>query len=130
MIEASLFERLRDDAGVFAVAAGKVFPVAIPQGGELPCVVYELISQTRNETVCDIASSVLGEYLISSCSKDYFQAKTLANAVRVCLNNFTGPMGLGATLVDRITLLTAQDLVEGEPGMYRVAQTFEIFYQE
>lgn len=130
MIEASLFERLRDDAGVFAVAAGKVFPVVIPQGEGFPCVVFSLTSQTREATVCDIASSVLSEYQIDSCSKNYFEAKTLANAVRVCLNNFTGPMGLGATLVDRITLLTAQDLVEGEPGMYRVAQTFEIFHQE
>lgn len=130
MIEQALFERLRDDAGVFAVVAGEVFPVIIPQGHKLPCVVFSLISQTRTETVCDIASSVIGEYQIDSCSKNYFEAKTLADAVRVCLNNFTGPMGLGATLVDRITLLTAQDLVEGEPGMYRVAQTFEIFYQE
>lgn len=133
MIEQDIFARLRDDAGVSALVAGRVFPVQIPQSpdqghSKSPCVVFTLNSEARTPTVCDISSSVEGTYQMDSVSKSYFEAKAIAAAVRVCLNSFTGQMG--GTAVDRVLLDTAQDLIETEPGLYRVSQTYVFYYQE
>lgn len=133
MIEQGIFERLRDDAGLSPLVAGRVFPVLIPQSrahdeSATPCVVFLLIHEARTLTVCDASSSVEGTYQIDSISRSYFEAKEIAQAVRLCLNSFTGLMG--GTPVDRVLLETAQDLVEAEPGLYRVSQTFLFYYQE
>lgn len=133
MIEQGIFEELRDDLAVAALVAGRVFPVQIPQSrgddkSATPCVVFTLISEARALTVCDPVSSVGGTYQIDSISKSYFEAKAIAQAVRLCLNSFTGQMG--GTTVDRVLLETAQDLIEQEPGLYRVSQTYLFYYQE
>lgn len=133
MIEQDIFGKLRDDTAVSALIAGRVFPVQISQSpgqthSKTPCVVFTLISETRTLTVCDAASSVEGTYQIDSISKSYFEAKEIAGAVRLCLNSFTGLMG--GTPVDRVSLETAQDLIETEPGLYRVSQTYVFYYQE
>lgn len=133
MIEQGLFEQLRDDATLATFIAGRVFPVQIPQSRDTdhsatPCVVFTLHSEVRTLTVCGEGSLVEGTYQIDSCSKSYFEAKGMSDAVRVALNGFTGLMG--ETHVDRVLLETAQDLIEGEPGLYRVSQTFVFYYQE
>lgn len=133
MIEQGIYERLRDDAAIAALVSGRVFPVLIPESrahGEsaTPCVVFTLNHQARSLTVCDASSSVEGTYQIDSVSQSYFEAKEIADAVRLSLNSFTGPMG--GTPVDRVLLETAQDLVEAEPGLYRVSQTYIFYYQE
>lgn len=133
MIEKGIFERLRDDGATAALIAGRVFPVQIPESpsydkSHTPCIVFLLSSEVRALTVCDASSSVEGTYQIDSISKSYFEAKAIANAVRLCLNSFTGLMG--GTTVDRVLLETAQDLIEAEPGLYRVSQTYVFYYQE
>lgn len=133
MIEQGIYERLRDDMAVAALVAGRVFPVQIPESpaydkSHTPCVVFLLNSEARTQTVCDASSSVDGTYQIDSISKSYFEAKAIAAAVRFCLNSFTGLMG--GTTVDRVLLETAQDLIEAEPGLYRVSQTYLFHYQE
>jgi len=133
MIEQGIFERLRDDGPVAVLVGGRVFPVQIPESrsdghSATPCIVFTLNSEARSLTTCDAASSVEGTYQIDSVSKSYFEAKEMANAVRLCLNSFTGLMG--GTPVDRVLLETAQDLIEAEPGLYRVSQTFVFYYQE
>lgn len=133
MIEQGIFERLRDDATVAALVAGRVFPVQIPEApaydrSHTPCLVFTLNSEARTLTQCDASSSVEGTYQIDSVSKSYFEAKTIADAVRLCLNSFSGLMG--GTTVDRVSLETAQDLIEAEPGLYRVSQTYVFYYQE
>lgn len=133
MIEQGMFERLRDDTGVSPIIAGRVFPVLIPESqgqtlSQTPCVVFALLSEARTQTACEASSSVEGTYEIDSVSRSYFEAKAIAAAVRLCLNSFTGLMG--GTTVDRVLLETAQDLIEAEPGLYRVSQTYVFYYQE
>ncbi len=133
MIEQGIFERLRDDATLATLIGGRVFPVQIPQPAgpdhsRTPCVVFTLNSEGRTLTQCDAVSSVEGTYQIDSVSKSYFDAKAIAQAVRLSLNSFTGQMG--GTTVDRVLLETAQDLIEAEPGLYRVSQTYVFYYQE
>lgn len=133
MIEQGLFERLRDDVVIAALVSGRVFPVVIPQSKSLessatPCVVFTLTTQTRTLAACDAVSMVEGTYQIDSLSRSYFEAKEIADAIRLSLNSFTGQMG--ETHVDRVLLETAQDLIDAEPGLYRVSQTYLFYYQE
>lgn len=129
MIETGLFALLSADSNLEQLIGGRVYPVIVPQNSAVPHVCFEQTGREGNDpTVCNVSTSVQKEYEISSRSKSYFEAKEVADAVRVILNNFSGLMG--ETAVDRVLLQNEQDLFDPEPGLFRVSQTFVIYYQE
>jgi capsular polysaccharide biosynthesis protein len=133
MIAESLHAYLSGHAGVSVLVGSRVFPLMIPQhvyneATKQPCLVYQLIGTTRDLTFCAVDQLVSGSYQIDAYARKYKQANELARAVRAALIDFSGLMG--DTHVRRIMLDTEQDLLDPEPGLYRVSQTYTIWYLE
>lgn len=129
MIEEGLFSHLKADAGLTALLRStNIFGVIIPQNSGMPSVVYSRIAATRTQTLCGTDGLVKGLFQIDSYAISYLTAKKLANAVRLSLIDFHGAMG--DTRVASVSLDTEVDLDDPEPGLYRVSQTYIIWFAE
>lgn len=133
MFDSSLVSHLRADADVAALVGERVFPLMIPQHAydeatKLPCLVYQRVGTQRLPLFCATDSTVRTNYLVSSYARSYIKAKELADAVRGALIDFTGIM-YGVD-VKKILSESEQDLDDPEPGLYRVLQTWTIWFVE
>jgi hypothetical protein len=137
MIEAGLAQFLKANAGIAALvgdnALTRIFPLLIPEHvrgdpKKMPCLVYQRIGTTRGGTFCSTDTLVSVSMQIDCYSLNYLQAKLLADAVRTALVDYTGPMG--DTHVDRVFADVEFDLVEQDVILYRVSQTYTIWFVE
>lgn len=98
LIENAIFERLRDDPGVKAIADAKIFPQAAPQAGgeddpakaKLPRITYQQISGNHFHNADGASRLANPLFQINSIAKTYGEAKQLANCVRRALQGFKG----------------------------------------
>lgn len=137
MIEIGLARFLEADAGVAALvvdsALKRIFPLLIPEHvrgdpKKMPCLVYQRIATSRTATFCGTDSLVNVSMQIDCYALNYVSAKTLADAVRRRLVDYTGSMG--DTHVDRVFIDVEFDLVEQDTGLFRVSQTYSIWFVE
>lgn len=136
MIEVGLAQYLKNHAvvGPLVTDAGltRIFPLLIPEhvrgdNRKQPCLVYQRIGTERQGTYCATDTLVTASIQIDVYSKSYFDVKTLARAVELALVDYTGPMG--DTHVDKVFLNVEFDLVETDTGLYRVSQTYVIWFK-
>jgi hypothetical protein len=139
MIEEGLVQRLLADANVAAIVGGavnRIYPLVMPQRDKgqpanVPCVVYRRLSASRGMTFCEQDDLVNGTFQFDSYAANYTTARQLARHVRRRLVDFTGTLtDSDTTHVDRIWLSTELDLDDPEPGLFRVSQTFTVWYRE
>lgn len=83
-IEKAVAQALIASPVVKAVCGGKVFPLKIPQGTKLPCVVYQRGHTGPDSTIQGYASEGV-TLVINSFALTYEEAKRLALAVRECM---------------------------------------------
>jgi len=90
LIEEAVFKLLRLDAGIAAIVSGRIYPVTVPQketaARSYPAVVYSLTTREREQSHDGPTGLVNSDFEIDAISADYFEAKRLANAVRLCLD--------------------------------------------
>lgn len=133
MFETSLVSYLRANAAVAAMVGERVYPLMIPQhvyqeATKQPCLVYQRISTGRQPLFCATDDTIRTIYQVSCYAKTYMAAKLLGDAVRDALMDFTGIMD--GTDVKKILSSSEQDLDDPEPGLYRVLQTWTIWFVE
>lgn len=128
MLEEGLYARLKADITIKGYVGDNVFPLVQPHGSDGPCVIYARIGSLRSQTLCYTDKATRAIIDIDSYSKNYLTTKRIADAVRKSLVDFTGLMG--DTRVKNVSLESELDLTDPEPGYYRVAQTFFIWYVE
>jgi Protein of unknown function (DUF3168) len=92
MIEAAI-AKLRDAPAVAAIADGRVFPGALPQGQAVPAVVVNEISGAPVYT--DDGESALNRsrLQVDAWAATYTDAKLLARTVKAELSGFFGTVG-------------------------------------
>ena len=132
MIQEGLFDHLTDDPSVAALAGERVYPLMIPQhvyneATKLPCVVYARVSVDQPINTCGAEGLAGTLFRIDSYARGYGLACQLGAAVRDALVNHRGPMG--TVYVSRVNLETELDLLDVEPGLYRVSQTYSIWHE-
>lgn len=132
MIQEALYAHLTTDASVAALADARVYPLMIPQhvyneASKLPCVVYQRTGMDLPINTCGAEALAGTSMRIDAYARSYGVAAQLAAAVRDALVNFTGPMG--AVHVSRVNLESELDLLDIEPGLYRVSQTYSIWHE-
>lgn len=136
MIEEGLFTFLTQDTAVAAMIGGaqvRIWPLMIPQHAQgdpdkQPCLVYQRIGRGAGSTFCATDDLVNGDFQIDSYALNYLTARRLAAAVRVRLVDYVGLMG--TISVDKVTLDTEADLLDPTPGLFRVTQSYSIWYRE
>jgi hypothetical protein len=116
-----------------AAAPADVWPVLAPQNPSFPLVVYRRTGTNRERGLGGNFGVPIATFSISIVSQTYLQAKDIADAIRMSLDNFTGDAN-GATIVT--TALTSEsDNMERPPEgqskpLYRVDQTYSVRFRE
>lgn len=115
MDESIVYTTLRDDAGVGAICADRIYPVIALQDTTRPYVVYTLVSavpqnQLDGDYGCDNRRVQLDSY-----AETYAQARGLADAVRTSLS--------------AIGYLTVENFVtyEVDTKLFRVSQDYSFY---
>lgn len=120
--EQQLRAALVGHAGVTALVGARVYPLLIPEGTPLPCVTYQRVSGTPENTL--EGHSGLEEVMVQvDCwSATYGGAKALAKQVRAAMA--AAPFG---SYLDQ-----DRDLYDGEPNntIYRVSCDYRCWHSE
>jgi hypothetical protein len=123
-------------AAIESAAGCSAFPMRAPEGQALPYVIYGRMATARESIFTGTASlnvNPAGDFAVEIYAATYTAAKTLADAVRVGLHNFTGTAS-GVTI--RLCLLTEER--DGDPidfdgqnqPTYTVEHSYQIRWQE
>lgn len=126
MIEEGLTTRLTDDAGLSALIAGRVYALLAPQKVPLPFVVFSKITDVLSGTYCAQDPMVQGYYQFDSYASSFRVALQVADALKASLIDFRGAMG--GTHVASIRQEGEVQLLDPEPGLYRVSTTLIIWH--
>jgi hypothetical protein len=118
----------------------RVYPLVIPQqvydeATKQPCLVYTMDTDTRQVTQDGTNALVRGSLQVDCYARSYKAAQTLAAAVRTALVDYSGLMAaatspITSTEVNRIHLEGESNLMDEEPGLYRVMQRYAVWYYE
>jgi hypothetical protein len=137
MISDSLYTYL--SAQVSAVT-NRVYPLVIPQqvyseATKQPCLVYTMDTDARHVRFSGTDSLVRGVLQVDSYARSYKAAQELADTVRNALLDFSGAMNastspLSSTRIQTIHLEGETNLMDEEPGLYRVLQRYVVWYDE
>lgn len=128
MIEESLYSFLSSDSAVSGLVEDRIYGQIAPQKSLLPRIVYSRVATQRSQSLCGTDSKVRAIMQIDSYDKTYKGSKTLADVLRHTLSDFTGDMN--GTRVSTVSLDSDVDLDDPEPGLYRVSQTYFIWFVE
>lgn len=133
MIEQGLHAYLTTEPGVASFVGNRVFPLMIPQhvydeATRLSCLVYSKVSDIRGITFCGTDTVPATSYQIDCYAASFLKSKQLAAAVRSALIDFGGMWN--GTTIKNVHLETEFDLLDPEPGLFRVSQSYRIWHVE
>jgi hypothetical protein len=139
VIDDSLFTLLKT-SGVGALVAEvsspityRIFPLVIPQHEEgdltqIPCLVLTRVGVSRGVTKSGTDTLANATYQIDSYATTYKVAVELADTVRGALVDYNGVVGDHEIKTANIESEFA--LTDPDPGLYRLMQTYSIWYVE
>jgi hypothetical protein len=135
MFEAGLYQLLKNDAGVSALVAGRIFGGRIPKtatDSTYPCLVWTVVSTLDLYSSQGASGYRTKRVQIDCYALKYIDAVKVTDAVRAALENFQGDLPDG-TSVDRSIVTMDQDFLF-EPGasgqLFRRMIEIEIAYLE
>lgn len=137
LLTEGLFVALRDNPGVAAFVAPvgaepyRIYPLVVPQRlaaqPQMSAIVYSIASVERAASYCESDRLVRSSVNIDNYSKSYLTVGQLAKAVQTVLLDFRGMLG-GLVEVRTAYLTNEFDLLDIEPGLYRVSQSWDIWH--
>lgn len=132
-IKAALATFLRTDPGIAALAGDRSYPEVIPdqvfdEASKRPCVVWSRQGASRDRTFCGTGPVTQSTFSIDCYARTSAAAEGLAQAVRTALTDYRGSMS-GVEIKD-VQLTSDFDLLDLEPGLFRVALSFDIWHDE
>jgi hypothetical protein len=139
VIEDAIFTRLAMDTGgvgpLVAEASSpiryRIYRMVIPQHAEgdltkFPCIVYTKVGAARTLNFGSTNDVVQGSFQIDAYALSYEGATELAEAARVRLTDFVGT--LAGEEIKATELQNEFVLDDPEPGLFRVSQSWVIWY--
>jgi len=127
MIETALRYILINDATVKAITT-RCYPVTLPQSPTYPLILYTKITGMRDHTLRGASGHAHPRFQIEAWAKTYTGAKTLADAIRDALDDYTGTASgtvIGSCLID-----SERDDYQKEIEVYRVIMDFFVWHEE
>lgn len=128
ILEESLFAFLAGDTAVAALVGDRIYGMIAPQKAKLPRIVYSRIAVTRSQTFCATDRKARAVMQVDAYDLSYRGAKVLAKTIRQTLTDFNGDMA--GTPVSTIAMDSEVDLDDPDPGLFRVSQTYFIWFTE
>lgn len=138
MIGQGIVAHLAADSAVFELVDGngytRIHPQIIPQAvpgtvDRVPALVYTITAVDRQVAFCGTRGTVAATVELNSYATTYAQVRELADAVRRALIDYRGDMG-GVVQVSACSLDAEFETQDIEPGLYRVVQSWLIWYKE
>lgn len=115
-----------------ATTAG-IYPVLAPQNAPFPLVVYRRTGTRRDRAMNVNVGRPVATFSVSIVCETYTQAKDIADAIRLAVDNFTG-VYQGITIVSAALASEADNMERPPEGqakpLYRVDQVYEVKYHE
>jgi hypothetical protein len=119
MIGVQLYALLSANAGVAALVGDRIFPQVMPQGGQLPALVYAVVDDVPENTLTGY--TLRGARVQIDCyGKAYIAAQGTADAVVSALAEIVTE-GLAAVLLSR------RDGYEDETTLHKVMLDFSLW---
>ncbi len=124
---------LKAQAGVTALVADRIYPLLIPHHvykdvTQNPVIVFSRIGVERAANYCETERIVIGTYQFDCYARRYEEVLAVAEALRFALRDYVGLVG------DARVRLTRQDteseLLDPEPGLYRITSDWSVWYIE
>ena len=128
--EAFLYARLTSQTSVSSLVGTKIFPLIAPTGTALPLVIYQRVGVQATDA--QALSGPLGGRVVTmqftSYDTSYTSVKTIARALRLQLDGWTGTTG--SVTIQRTILQSEADGVDMPQDdqmlpFYNVSQTFD-----
>ena len=88
MISTALITILRENADVLSTFADRIFPVIVPQGQTMPCLVYAVNSHSQDETTSNPYAYTTATVKISVYATNYTDCETYHQYVYDALQNY------------------------------------------
>ena len=134
-VEAEIYTRLKDFAGLSALVSDRIYPVTMPQNVEMPAVSYRRVSAERISAMGVDTGLVRARFQVDCWSGEhddgtvgtFDEARAVAKQVRLALQRWRNTSG---TVVQDTFMIGDQDLHEHDTETYHAALDFEIFYEE
>ena len=140
MIQESLYSKLAGAAGVTAIVSTRIYPLVIPQtvyseATKQPCIVYSVDGKVRQVRFSGTDTLVTGSFTVDSYARSYQAVQALAAAVRTALVDQSGTWTdsdspQDSVSVQKVFIESEFDLMDEDPGLYRVSQQYTIWYDE
>lgn len=108
-------------------AAGRIYPLVLPQNPTLPAVTFSRVSGLRVHNLGGVSGRARPRISISSWASTYAGVQALAAAIRASLNGFKGTL---ATIAADIRIDNEIDLYEEEPKVYHIVQDYFVNHIE
>ena len=132
MIEIALYSKLINDAGVSALISNRLYLGKLPQNPTYPCALYNRITTNRVQSMAGSTGLVEASFEVIAFADTQLAALQLADAIRSCLDSFSGTVSL---IEIQSILITGQSTVlqtsELEAQTLRGVQLeFQIWFTE
>jgi hypothetical protein len=92
-IEEALYSKLSTTSGVMTICSTRIYPNVIPQDAAMPALAYQRISTVRYMAHDGPTGVAQARFQFTCSAALYSTARSLANAIRVALDGFSGLMG-------------------------------------
>lgn len=112
-------------AGFFYI----IIPQATPVQQRVPCVVFNRGNVDRQVRYCGTDGVIRTSVTLDCYAISYTAARALATVVRESLIDFRGLLG-NSLMVRAASLEGEFDLLDIEPGLFRVSQSWNIWHEE
>ncbi|MET0154744.1 MAG: DUF3168 domain-containing protein [Rickettsiales bacterium] len=125
-VEIVLFEKLRGDAGIGALAGGRVYPKIAPQDAKYPCVTFFRVSRQVFSAFGADASVEKGRFQIDAWAKTYREATELREAIKTALQRWKD--GASSPPLHDCFIISALDLYEDDAKIHHHVTDIELAY--
>lgn len=121
MIETEIYALLIGNATVKRLINDRVYPIVMPQDGDLPCITYQRTAGNPINHLRGYSGLANPHITINSWASNYDTAKEVAKAVHVTMDKSTG---------FKNTLFNQIDAFDPEIELFAVSQDYSCWDQE
>lgn len=127
----ALATEMRSDSGISTLVSTRIYPLTIPQDAELPAITYQEVSSVPEHVMGSDSTVWQSRIQINVWDEDYSDCKSITDAVRILMQDFTGTFGGGSGVtVSRIFWEDEMDMYEqGEKLYYTVIDIIIWWYR-
>lgn len=119
MLEPGLVALLNADSTVTSLCGARIYPLLLPDSPVLPSVTYQTISSVPQYTNDGATGFTINRVQIDVWGSGYLSVKTLSEAIRSVLEDYTGVLSDGTPVLN-IMQANVTDLYESQAYLYRV----------